>query len=87
MIDIKFSLCDDVFYFNTATCKVETGEIKGIQVVPTGISKDEKGKNKLDGFVVLYSLVDGPVLADSEVFGSKRECLDHYVKVIGDLRI
>lgn len=82
-MEVKFNICDEVFFFNTASCAVEKGEIKGIQVVPTGISKDAEGKNKLDGSMVLYSLMDGPVLAETEVFGSKEDCLAHYRDFFG----
>ena len=34
-----------------------------MRVVPTGISKDEKGESVLDGYAVLYDTVDGPTLA------------------------
>lgn len=80
MITVDFDICGEAFYFNTASCQVEKGEIKGIQIVPTAISKDENGKNNLDGFVVLYSLVEGPVLAASELFATREECIEHYRK-------
>lgn len=78
MIEVKFDICGEAYYFNTASCQIEKGEIKGIQIVPTAISKDEEGKNRLDGFVVLYSLVEGPVLAASELFASEEECREWY---------
>lgn len=74
MIEIKFGICEKVFYFNTATRRIEKAEVKGIQVVPTGVSKGEDGENRLDGYVVLYSTVEGAVLSGEEVFASEDEC-------------
>ena len=39
-----FSICDKVVYLNTATRQFDTAVIKGIQIVPTGISKSEAGE-------------------------------------------
>lgn len=80
MIGVKFGICDKVVFFNTADCKVVTAVVKGIQIVPTGISKNEKGENVLDGYVVLYQTFDGPVLSEQECFGSEEECLEAYRK-------
>lgn len=80
-METKFNICDKVAYFNTAECNVMTDEVKGIRVVPTGISKDENGENKLDGAVVLYETVNGPILAEQECFGSEEECREWYRKV------
>lgn len=80
MIEVKFGICDKVAYFNTAECKVMTAEVKGIQVVPTGISKDEKGENVLEGYVVLYQTFEGPVLSEQECFGSEEDCKEAYRK-------
>lgn len=77
-MEIKFNICDKVVYFNTAECKVMTAEVKSIRVIPTGISKDENGNNKLDGSVVLYETFDGPVLSEQECFRSEAECLAWY---------
>ena len=71
----KFEICQKVFYFNTVTRKVEPAEVKGIQVMPTGISKNEKGENVLDGSMVLYQTVEGPTLAETEVYGSREEAV------------
>ena len=78
MIEIKYGICDEVVYFNTAECSIVKVVVKGIQVVPTGISKDAEGKDVLDGYVVLYQTKDGPVLAESEVFGTEEECREKY---------
>lgn len=80
MIKVKFSPCDKVKYFNTAECKITSAEVKGVQVVPTGISKDEKGGNVLDGYVVLYQTFEGPMLSEQECFGSEDECRKHYAE-------
>ena len=77
-METKFNICDKVAYFNTAEFKVMSAEVKGIRVVPTGISKDENGENKLDDAVVLYETVNGPVLTEQECFASEEECRKRY---------
>ena len=72
-MEVRFNICDNVVFLNTVTGKLDSAEVKRIQILPTGISKDENGKNVLDGSVVMYETVDGPVLAESEVFASKEE--------------
>ena len=81
MIEVKFGICDKVAYFNTAEGKVLTAEVKGIQIVPTGISKNEKGENVLDGYAVLYQTFEGMVLSEKECFGSEEECFEAYRKI------
>lgn len=76
----RFDICAEVVWFNTAARKFDTGEVKGIQIVPTGISKDEAGKDRLDGYEVLYKLDSGLVLAESEVFASEAEARESYVR-------
>lgn len=79
MMEIKFSICDEVVYFNTANGKFEKAEVSAVRIIPTGISKDEQGKNRLDGYVVLYETADrGPVLTEAECFASEDECREHY---------
>ena len=77
MIEVKFGICEKVFYFNTAECKVMKAEVKGVQIVPTGISKNVSGENVLDGYVVLYSTVEGPMLSEQECFASEEACRDN----------
>lgn len=79
---IMFKICDKVFFLNTASGRVEDAEIQGVQIVPTGISKNEKGENVLDGQVVLYKTVSGPVLSETEVFASADECKKYWVSVL-----
>lgn len=82
MIEVKFDLLSEVAYLNTASGKVEKAKVKGVQVVPTGISKDAAGKDVLDGCVVLYQTFEGPVLTGAECFGSEEECREHWKKVL-----
>lgn len=79
-MEIKYNICDKIAYFNTAECKVMTAEVKSIRVLPRGIKKDEAGNNVLEGVVVLYETVDGPVLAEQECFASVQECFEAYRK-------
>lgn len=79
-MEIKFNICDKVVYFNPSECKIMTTEVKGIRVIPTGISKDDKGNNKLEGSVVLYETFDGPVLSEQECFKTEAECKAWYLE-------
>ena len=79
-IEIKFGILDRVVYLNTATARFETAVVKGIRVVPTGIHKDESGVDVLDGYVVLYELFDGPMLAQDEVFGTAEEAKAYWIE-------
>lgn len=80
-MEIKYKICDKVFYLNTAERKIVSAEIKGVRVIPTGISKDAKGRNKLEGSAVLYETFEGPVLAEQECFASEKECAETFRKV------
>lgn len=80
-----FSICDKVVYLNTATRQFDTAVIKGIQIVPTGISKSEAGEDVLDGSVVLYQTKEGPVLAEAEVFGTVEEAREEWKRIIGEI--
>ena len=73
MIEIKYGLLDKVVYLNTAGMRFESDAVKDIRVIPTGISKDEKGEDKLDGYEVLYQLKSGIVLTSKEVFDSEEQ--------------
>ena len=50
MIEIKYGLLDKVVYLNTAEMRFDSDVVKDIRVIPTGISKDEKGEDRLDGY-------------------------------------
>lgn len=82
MIEVKFSICDEVFYLNTASEVIESDRVKGIQIVPTGIYKDENGEDVCDGIAILYSLRSGIVLSESEVFASEEDCRVHLVSLV-----
>lgn len=69
-METKFKICDEVFYLNTGNWSVASAVIRGIQIVPTGISKDSDGKDILDGSEVLYKMDNGQVLTEKEVFSS-----------------
>ena len=73
-METKFGLLEKVFYLNTAECKILPAQVKGIRIIPTEVSKDESGADRLDGSVVLYETFDGPVLAERECFASEDEC-------------
>lgn len=81
MIEVKFDLLSEVVYFNTAKGMVEKAKVKGVQIVPTGISKDEKGEDVLEGFVVLYQTMEGVMLSEQECFASEGECKEFYRKL------
>lgn len=77
-----FKICDKVFYLNTVTRKLEELEIKGVRIAPTGISKDKDGNNVLDGQIVLYETVNGPVLAETEVFADKESAKKAWKEIV-----
>lgn len=79
-MEIRFKICDEVFYLNTASGRIEKAEVSGIKVVPTGISRDAEGKSVLEGDVVLYGLEGGPMVTGSEVFASAEECRDWWIE-------
>lgn len=79
-IEIKFGILDRVVYLNTATARFETAVVKGIRVVPTGMHKDESGVDVLDGYVVLYELFDGPMLAQDEVFETAGDAKAYWIE-------
>lgn len=78
MVDIEFGLLEKVVYLNCATMTIEEGVVKGIRVVPTSISKDAEGKDVLDGYEVLYQLMNDIVLTSREVFQGKEQLLARY---------
>jgi hypothetical protein len=80
-----FAICDKVVYLNTATGKFDSAEVKRVQIVPTGISKDEQGNNVLDGSIVLYETLEGPTLAESEVFATEEEARAFWRKKIVEI--
>lgn len=80
-----YKICDKVTYFNTVTRKLETVEIRGMKIVATGISKDEKGENVLDGQIVLYETVNGPTLAETEVWPDKETAKAELKKIVDGL--
>ena len=81
----RFGILDEVVYLNTATARFERAVVKGIRVVPTGIHKDEGGRDVLDGSVVLYELFDGPVVAQEEVFPDADEAKAYWLHKLGQM--
>lgn len=73
MIEIKYGLLEKVVYLNGATLKFESGVVRDIRVIPTGISKNEAGEDVLDGYDVLYQLQSGIVLTSREVYDSEEQ--------------
>lgn len=82
MICVKFDICEEVVYLNTATCRFVTDSVKGVQIVPTGISKSEEGKDVLDGYTVLYHLKGGGIVSETELFHSEEECREHFLAAL-----
>lgn len=84
-MEVKYGICDEVFWLNTSSGKVEKAEVAGVRIVPTGISKDAEGRNVCDGHVVLYETADrGPVLTEQECFASEAECRGHWKSVLSE---
>lgn len=82
MKELRFDICDEVFYLNTASAKIEKCIVKGIQVVPTAMHQDEEGRKCLDGSIVLYQTEDGPVLAETEVFASENDARSFWLNAL-----
>lgn len=84
-MNVRFSICDKVVFLNTATRQLEEAEVESIRVIPTGIRKDVDGNNVLEGHVVLYNTVNGPTLADSEVFADKESARAAWKEIVESL--
>ena len=85
MIEIKFGICDEVVFLNTATGKFDKVEIASVRVIPTEVSNDENGKHKCDGYAVLYETANrGPVLTESEAFATEEEARAHWKSVFAE---
>lgn len=82
----KFDILDKVVWFNTATKKMETGVVRGIQVVPTGMHRDEAGNDILDSAVVMYQLDSKVAISEPEAFSTEEQALEHYREVFGVVR-
>lgn len=74
MIEIKHSLCEKVFFFNSASRRIESGEVQGIRVIGTDISTDESGEHVCNAFEVIYELTSRLCITGAEAFGSYDEC-------------
>lgn len=80
-----FKICDKVVFFNTVTRKLETAEIRSIRVIAKGIAKSEQGENVLEGQVVLYETVNGPTLAETEVWPDADTARAELKKIVEEL--
>jgi hypothetical protein len=78
-METKFNLCDRVSYFNDSEQRIESGVVKGIQVVPVDVHADENGEDVLDKSVVIYALKNGISIVEQAAFGSEEECKKHYI--------
>lgn len=81
---MKFNICDEIVYLNTSTAKFVKDEVRRIQVIPTGISAGEDGKNRLDGYAVFYETGQGPVVAETEAFASEEEAKRFWRDVLAE---
>ena len=83
----KFSICDKVVWYNTGLKVIQEGEIKGVQIIPTGVSKDADGNNILEGYTVLYTIGDQRfVLAETELFADAKSCIEAHIEALEKLR-
>lgn len=80
-MEIRYNICDRVWFFNTAACAFESDTVKDVRVIPTGISKDVDGNDVLDSYDVLYALSRGGVVTEGEVFDSEEQARGHYREV------
>lgn len=85
MKELKYNICDEVYFLNTSTGHIEPVKIKGAQVMPVGISKNEKGEDVLDGDIVLYQTFEGVVISEPELFATREKCKEHWQKILAEL--
>lgn len=83
MIQIKFDLGAEVFYFNDANQRVESDTVAAVHVIPTSVIKDEAGKDVIERFKVFYQLSDGTHVPEDGAFASKEECIGYYAALFG----
>lgn len=85
-METKFNILDKVVWFNTATRKMETGIVRGIQVIPTGMHRDENGEDILDSAMVMYQLDNKMTIAESEAFPTEEDAIGAYAEALDALR-
>lgn len=83
MIQIKFDLGAEVFYFNDAEQRIDHDTVAAVHVIPTSVIKDESGKDLFESFKVFYQLSDGTHVSESGAFASKEECAGYYAALFG----
>jgi len=76
-----FGILDTVWYLNTGNWKIENAKVMKIQVVPTGLSKNEKGEDVLEGTAVFYELDNRLVISEAEAFAVRDDVVDACRKV------
>lgn len=74
MTEIKFGICEKVYFFNSASRKIESGEIQGIRIIGTDIQTNESGEHVCNASEAIYELAGGMRIAGSEAFGSYEDC-------------
>lgn len=85
MIQVKYDICSEVFYFNSVEQRVEPATVTGVRVVPTSVIKDENGKDVVESVKVLYQLDCGIHEPEEAVFASKEECVSYYASLFASL--
>lgn len=73
MIENKFDLRDEVFYFNDAVQDVESSAVACISIVDVNAKK------------ILYSLENGITIPESSAFRSREECVSYYASLFATL--
>ena len=86
MKEIKYNICDEVFFLNTSKAAIESVVIRGAQIIPLGISKDENGKDVLDGDMILYKTEEGVIISENELFPSREACRAYWAEVLDKLK-
>ena len=77
MIENKFDLRDEVFYFNDAVQDVESSAVACIAAVAMSAESDAKK--------ILYSLENGITIPESAAFRSREECVSYYASLFATL--
>lgn len=74
----KFDILDTIFWFNTALRRFESGQVRGIRIMPTDMHKDESGKDILDGYAVLYQTEGSQAVFENEAFETEEQAREFY---------
>lgn len=83
MIQIKFGLGEEVFYFDVAEQRVSCGTVESVHVIPKDLVKLEDGRGIVGSPVIVYQMSGGDCVPESGVFSREDELIGHYASLFG----